>query len=227
MPPSVIAIDGPAGSGKTVVGKRLADALGYRYLDTGAFYRALTWLALDRNVDIHDGPALADLARQAAIQIERPADGAARLYTVLVNGADVTADLTGTTVSESVSIVAAHPEVRAELLPVQRSVANQGKAVMAGRDIGTVVYPFAGLKLYLKAPLPVRVARRIEQLEAMGATPNPARVAEEMAERDRLDQSRATAPLKPAPDAIVIDTSTMTIDEELAYILDLVAKRGP
>jgi cytidylate kinase len=98
---------------------------------------------------------------------------------------------------------------------------------MAGRDIGTVVFPFAGLKLFLEAPLPVRVARRIEQLTDMGRQPDPARVAAEIAERDRIDESRATAPLKPAPDAVLIDTSTLTIDEEVAMILDLLSRRDP
>ncbi len=227
MQPAVIAIDGPAGSGKTVVGKRLADALGYLYLDTGAFYRALTWLALVRGVDVRDGPALARLARQTTLRIERPTVNDGRLYSVLVDGQDVTRELTSPAVAEAVSVVAAHPEVRTELLPLQRQVAAEGHVVMAGRDIGTVVCPFADLKLYLKAPLPVRVARRIEQLEEMGLAPDPARVAAEMAARDRLDQARAVAPLKPAPDAVVIDTSTLTVDEEVALILDLLAQRDP
>lgn len=227
MLPKVVAIDGPAGSGKTVIGKRVADALGYLYLDTGAFYRALTWLALTSGIDPQDGPALARLAEGAEIRIERPADDEEdRLYTVLVNGQDVTRELSKPTVAQSVSIVAAHPEVRAVLLPLQRNAAHQGRVVMAGRDIGTVVFPFAELKLYLKAPLPVRVARRIEQLEAMGMKPDPALVAKEMAERDRLDQARATAPLRPAPDAITVDTTTLTIDEEVALILDLITQRS-
>jgi len=222
----VIAIDGPAGSGKTVIGKRVADALGYLYLDTGAFYRALTWLALTSGVDPNDGPALARLAETSDIQIARPAADDGRLYTVLVNGHDVTRELSTPTVAQNVSIVAAHPEVRAVLLPLQRTAGQRGSVVMAGRDIGTVVFPFAELKLYLKAPLPVRVARRIEQLEAMGMKPDPALVASEMAERDRIDQARATAPLRIAPDAVVVDTATLTIDEEVALILDLIAKRG-
>ncbi|HEX5418259.1 MAG TPA: (d)CMP kinase [Chloroflexota bacterium] len=226
MLPKVIAIDGPAGSGKTVIGKRVADALGYLYLDTGAFYRALTWLALTSGVDPRDGPALARLAESAEIRVERPGDAEDRLYTVLVDGQDVTRALTQPMVAQRVSIVAAHPEVRAVLLPLQRQVAQQGKVVMAGRDIGTVVFPFAELKLYLKAPLPVRVARRIEQLEALGTRPDPALVAAEMAERDRIDQSRAAAPLKPAPDAILLDTAALTIEEEVAMILDLITKRS-
>lgn len=226
MLPKVIAIDGPAGSGKTVIGKRVADSLGYLYLDTGAFYRALTWLALTSGINPQDGSALARLAEGAKIQIERPGEEEDRLYTVLVNGQDVTRELTTPTVAQHVSIVAAHPEVRAVLLPHQRQVAQQGRVVMVGRDIGTVVFPLAELKLYLKAPLPVRVARRIEQLEAMGTKPDPALVAAEMAERDRIDQSRATAPLRPAPDATIVDTTTLTIDEEVAIILDLITKRS-
>jgi cytidylate kinase len=217
MPPSVIAIDGPAGSGKTVIGRRLADALGYVYLDTGALYRAVTWLAIDRGVSPRDGERLAALARDAAIRIERP--------TVADGRADITRELSTPAVAEAVSIVAAHPQVRAELLPLQRRVASQGKTVMAGRDIGTVVCPTAELKLYLEAPLTVRIARRIEQLDTQGRNPDANRVAAELAERDRIDQSRAMAPLVPAADAVVIDTSAFTIDEELAFILELLARR--
>jgi cytidylate kinase len=227
MQPSVIAIDGPAGSGKTVVGRRLAEALGYLYLDTGAFYRALTWLTRARGIDAGDGAAIGRLAKHTQIEIERPTVDDGRPYTVLVDGTDVTRELSSPEVAETVSIVAAHPEVRAALLPLQRRVAAQGKVVMAGRDIGTVVCPFAGLKLYFKAPLPVRVARRLAQLAAMGLPADPGQVAAEIAERDRLDQARAVAPLKPAPDAVVVDTATLTIDEELAYILDLLARQDP
>jgi len=227
MRPSVIAIDGPAGSGKTIVGQRVARDLGYLYLDTGAFYRALTWLALNRGIDPRDGPALACLARAASIEIARGADGEDRGYAVLVDGQDVTRDLSLPDVANAVSIVAAHPEVRAEMLPIQRRVASRGRVVIAGRDIGTVIVPDAGLKLYLDAPLPVRIARRIEQLKAMGILSDPGKVAAEMAERDRLDQARAVAPLKPAADAVILDTSTMSIDEEVALILNLIAQRDP
>ncbi len=227
MRPSVIAIDGPAGSGKTVVGQRIADALGYLYLDTGAFYRALTWLALTRGVDPGDGKALAVLARQVSIEIERATEPGERGYRVLVDGQDITRELTLPSVSNAVSIVAAHPEVRAEMLPLQRRAVRRGHVVIAGRDIGTVVAPQAELKLYLNAPLPVRIARRIAQLKAMGIEPDPNAVAAEMAERDRIDQSRAVAPLKPAPDAVILDTSTMSVDEEVALILDLIARRDP
>ena len=227
MRPLVIAIDGPAGSGKTVVGQRVAQALGYLYLDTGALYRALTWLALNQGIDPHNGADLARLARHASIEIEPPRVPNERGYTVLVNGQDVTRNISSPDVANAVSVVAAHPEVRAEMLPLQRKFVRRGRVVIAGRDIGTVVAPEAGLKLFLEAPLPIRVARRIAQLEAMGIKPDPAKVAAEMAERDRIDQSRAVAPLKPAPDAVILDTSTMTIDEEVSYILDLIARLDP
>ncbi len=228
MQPQVIAIDGPAGSGKTVVGKQVADALGYLYLDTGALYRALTWLALQRGVDVHDGAALASLLQQSPIAIDRarPED-AGFPYSVSVAGQDITQQLNSPAVSENVSVVAAHPEVRAELLPVQRRIAAQGRIVIAGRDIGTVVCPFADLKLYLEAPLSVRIDRRIKQLAERGQHPDPARVAAEMAERDRLDESRAVAPLKPAPDAIILDTAVLSVEQEVADILALVAQRDP
>ncbi|HVC32034.1 MAG TPA: (d)CMP kinase [Chloroflexota bacterium] len=227
MRPSVIAIDGPAGSGKTIVGQRIAQEIGYLYLDTGAFYRALTWLALQRGVDLSDELALTRLARQASIEIERPRVVNDRGYAVVVDGQDVTRELSSPDVANAVSIVAAHPAVRAEMLPRQRQVASRGRVVIAGRDIGTVVVPTAGLKLYLDAPLPVRVSRRIEQLRAMGMIPDPSRVAAEMAERDHLDQARSVAPLKPAPDAVILDTSTMSVDEELALVLDMIVKLDP
>ena|SRR5579884_2943942 len=227
MRPSVITIDGPSGSGKTIVGERIAQALGYLYLDTGAFYRALTWLALQKGIDPHNGRALAQLARQASIEIQRPAAPGQLGYHVLVNGQDVTSELSSPDVANAVSIVSAHPEVRAEMLPIQRQVVSQGHVVIAGRDIGTVVAPDAGFKLYLDAPLPVRVARRVAQLRASGLNPDPSKVAAEMARRDQLDQSRAIAPLKPAPDAVILDTSTMSVDEEVSVILDMIAKLDP
>jgi cytidylate kinase len=223
---SVIAIDGPAGSGKTVVGKMIADALGYVYLDTGALYRAITLLALRDGLPLDNGPAIARLATKANLEFERPTAEDGRLYTVLLNGDDVTPRLTSPEVASAVSIVAAHPEVRAELLPLQRRIANRGRVVIAGRDIGTVVCPSADLKLFLDAPLPVRVARRIEQLRLAGRQPDPAAVAAEVAERDRIDQGRAVAPLRPAPDAVVIDTSSLTVEQEVALILGLIAQRS-
>jgi cytidylate kinase len=223
---SVIAIDGPAGSGKTVVGKMIADALGYVYLDTGALYRAITLLALRDGLPLDNGPAIARLAAMANLEFERPTAEDGRLYTVLLNGDDVTPRLTSPEVASAVSIVAAHPEVRAELLPLQRRIANRGRVVIAGRDIGTVVCPSADLKLFLDAPLPVRVARRIEQLRLAGRQPDPAAVAAEVAERDRIDQGRAVAPLRPAPDAVVIDTSSLTVEQEVALILGLIAQRS-
>jgi len=226
MLPKVIAIDGPAGSGKTVIGKRVADALGYLYLDTGAFYRALTWLALTSGIDPQDGPSLARLATSPGDSQRAPGGGRRLAVHRAGKRAGRDPELSEPAVAQRVSIVAAHPEVRAVLLPLQRQAAHQGRVVMAGRDIGTIVFPFAELKLYLKAPLPVRVARRIEQLEAMGMKPDPALVAAEMAERDRLDQARATAPLKPAPDAMLVDTTSLTIDEEVAMILDIITQRS-
>ncbi|MGH2459582.1 MAG: (d)CMP kinase [Chloroflexota bacterium] len=227
MRPSVIAIDGPAGSGKTIVGQRVARDLGYLYLDTGALYRALAWLALDRGVDPRDGPALARLARGASIETHRTSDGEDPGYSVTVDERDVTRDLSLPDVANAASIIAAHPEVRAEMVPVQRQIADRGHVVIAGRDIGTVVAPDAGLKLFLDAPLPVRISRRIEQLTTLGMLPDPGKVAAEMAVRDRQDRTRAVGPLKPAPDAVILDTSTMSIDEEVAQILDLIAKRDP
>src|SRR5437868_10053101 len=164
--PKRIAIDGPAGSGKSTIGEQLARQLGYLYIDTGAMYRALAWLALEEGVNIHDGPALARLAQDAQIEISRPQIDDGRQYTVTVGGRDVTWDIRSAPVTRAVSVVSAHPEVRAVLIAQQRAIAQQnGGVVMVGRDIGAVVLPDAELKIYLTASLMERARRRYAELE--------------------------------------------------------------
>jgi cytidylate kinase len=199
----VVAIDGPAGTGKSTIAKRLAQALGLPYLDTGAMYRAITFAALSRDVDPEDAERVASIAETAEI-VFSDSDS------VHIDGVDATVEIRGPEVTRAVSIVAANPEVRAELRAQQREwVRKRGGGVVEGRDIGTVVFPDATLKVFLTARPDVRAARRAKEVSDL----DYATVAADLARRDALDQGREHNPLAVAEDAVVIDTSDMTIDE--------------
>src|SRR5215471_12906704 len=191
--PRHIAIDGPAGSGKSTVGELLARRLGYLYIDTGAMYRAVAWLALQKGVNTTDGPALASLAEHAGIIISHPHIDDGRQYTVTVRGQDVTWDIRSAEVTRIVSIVSAHPEVRSILIAQQREMAQQHDGtVMVGRDIGAVVLPNADLKIYLTASLQERARRRyselVERLGQYDATlPEIEEVLADIQRRDEID----------------------------------------
>jgi CMP/dCMP kinase len=203
----VIAIDGPAGSGKSTVARRLADRLGLDYLDTGAMYRAVTFAALRRGIDPADAGPVADLAR--VVDLDVTTDH------VRVDGVDATIEIRGPEVSRAVSLVAANPEVRAELVRRQREWAyERAGGVLEGRDIGTVVFPDAVLKVYLDARPEVRAERRAAEVSDLDYET----VAADMARRDALDQGRQADPLRLADDAIMLDTSDMTIDEIVAEL---------
>lgn len=219
MPPRTIAIDGPAGSGKSVIGKWLSDHLGYALLDTGVLYRAITHEALREGIAPSDGSALAALARRVDIDV-RPGS------VVLVGGHDVTERLFTPQVNEHVSTVAAHAELRAELLPLQRRIAESGRIVMIGRDVGTVVLPSAELKLYLDASVEERARRRWEQEHQRGGTRGLEEVMADVRNRDRLDVERATSPLRPADDAQTLDTDGMSLEDEKRRILEIVGSAG-
>ena len=219
-----IAIDGPSAAGKTAVGTRVAHELGYRFIDTGMMYRAVTWLALEKQLDLHDESALAKLALATDIAIEPPAaDGPGR---VLVDGDDITDRLRTTEVGEAVSLVSRVPGVRTAMVAVQRRLAEEGGIVMAGRDIGTVVMPEALLKAYLDASLDERVRRRHQELLAMGRAVTEQDVRDELSLRDRIDSERAVSPLRPADDAEVIDTDHLSLDEVVGRIMELVPCRS-
>ncbi|MGI8914006.1 MAG: (d)CMP kinase [Chloroflexota bacterium] len=222
---ATIAIDGPAGAGKTVVGQGVARALDYLFLDTGAMYRALTYLALERNVALSDEPALVALSRQAAIDVlpDGPADG--RPYTVVAAGEDVTWQIRNADVSNTVSIVSAWPAVRREMVQAQVRLAGRGRCVLAGRDIGTVVLPHADLKIFLIASLDERVRRRAQELRRRGEAVNEEALRAAMAIRDDLDSGRAASPLKPAADAHLLDSTGLTVAEVVAAIVAL-AREG-
>lgn len=218
--PRHIAIDGPAGSGKSTVGEQLAQRLGYLYIDTGAMYRAVTWLALQKGIDAADGPALARLAQHAGIIIAHPHVDDGRQYTVTVHGQDVTWDIRNKEVTRVVSTVSAHKEVRAILIAQQREMAQQHDGtVMVGRDIGAVVLPNADLKIYLTASLQERARRRYSELvERMSENdPTLPRMEEVLADiqrRDEIDHDN----MRPADDAIVIVTDNLSVTQVLEVI---------
>jgi CMP/dCMP kinase len=217
--PRRIAIDGPAGSGKSTIGEQLARHLGYLYVDTGAMYRALAWLAEHEDGDINDGPALGRLAQRAEILISRPQVADGRQYTVTVHGRDVTWDIRSPAVTRAVSLVSAHPEVRTVLIEQQRAMAQQGQVVMVGRDIGAVVLPDAELKIYLTASLEERARRRYSELRERLGEHNPAlpsleEVMDDIQRRDGIDHDH----MQPASDAVVVETDSLSVEQVLETI---------
>ena len=213
-----IAIDGPAGVGKSTVGERLAKQIGYLYLDTGAMYRALTWLALQRKIDLEDEAVLGPLAETFDMQITLPTANDGRQYTVTVEGRDVTWELRGPEVDHAVSQVSHHPAVRAAMRRRQREIGERGGVVMAGRDIGTVVLPNAQRKIYLTASLEERARRRWLELRAKQDTaPTFEEVLAEVQRRDALDSAQSA----PAADAVMIHTDHLSIEQVIQRILEL------
>lgn len=218
--PARIAIDGPAGSGKSTIGELLAQHLGYLYFDTGAMYRAVAWLALEHGVDVNDGSALAELARNARIEIRHPHIDDGRQYTINVNGQDITWEIRSMPVTRAVPPVSAHPEVRTILIAQQRVMAHEHDGVvMVGRDIGAVVLPDAELKIFLTASLEERARRRYTELEErMGkdsaALPSIDEVLNDIRRRDAIDQEHTLL----APDAVVIVTDNLSVQEVLEVI---------
>lgn len=215
MRASTIAIDGPAASGKSVVGALVAHRLGYRFVDTGAMYRAVTWAAVERGLDVSDEAAVAALAAGLHIEVHA-GDGATR---VLVDGDDATEHLREPAVEERVSILSRVPDVRAELVRIQRRLAAERHIVMAGRDIGSVVLPGADLKVYLDASPQVRAERRAAQSRAAGGRPDLKALVADIARRDGLDSSRALSPLTAPPDALRIQTDDLSVDEVVEAIV--------
>ncbi len=212
----VIAIDGPAGSGKSTVARALAAALGLEYLDTGAMYRAVAFAALRRGIDVDEADDVARLARELDLRMDP--DGPVR-----VDGVDATIEIRGPEVTRAVSIVAAIPGVREEMRSRQREWATRrGGGVMEGRDIGTVVFPDAALKVYLDASPTVRAARRSKEVIDLDYET----VAADIAHRDALDQGRADSPLRSADDAVTIDTSDLGVDQIVAVVMDHLTTRG-
>jgi cytidylate kinase len=213
----VIAIDGPSGVGKGTISRTISESLGYRHLDTGAMYRAIGWKALHEGIDLDDEAAVADMARGAAIRIEGG--------TVRIDGHDVTTAIRTPDIDRAATRVARLPRVRQVLVAQQRALANAGGIVMEGRDIGTVVCPDADVKIYLDASPEERARRRVNDPAHSGGATSQAAVAEAIAARDKSDSTRAVSPLMIADDAVVIDTTAMTIDEVVRRVMDVVSRR--
>ena len=208
----IVAIDGPAGAGKSTVARRLAERLGFRYLDTGAMYRALTWLAMRESVDLGEGAKLGELAERHPVEL----DDQGRVFIAAV---DVTAAIRRSEIDRLVPVVARHQPVRAVMRVRQRELADAGDVVIEGRDIGTVVAPAAPVKIYLEADRVVRARRRMSERPGIGADA----LATDLRLRDESD----AAQMRPAADAELIDTSELSVDDVVARIEELVRARQP
>ena len=222
VPRFVVAIDGPAGAGKSTVARALATRLGYTFLDTGALYRTVALVAQDKQIPWNDGARLGALARALEIAFVREQDR----IRILADSHDVTDAIRRAEISEGASRVSALPEVRAGLLDMQRRVATQANVVAEGRDIGTVVFPAARAKFFLIANLETRAQRRTLELQAAGRTAVLAEVLADMQARDARDSGRAVAPLRRADDAVEIDSSLATPDEIVERMIAIVRSRG-
>jgi len=224
--PRTIAIDGPSASGKSSVGYLVAERLGYLFLDTGATYRALTWLAIQRGVDLEDEESLGRLAAQVDMKLGPPAAASCERCTIWVDGEDVTAVLRRSEVEAGVSLVSRVPQVRRPMVALQRRLASRRRVVMAGRDIGTVVLPNADLKVYLDASLEERARRRQEQLATLGRTSSQNDIGEEILRRDAIDSGREASPLRVAEDAIVINTDGLNQEQVVERVVALAEGRS-
>jgi len=214
-----VAIDGPAGAGKSTLARRIADKLGFIYVDTGAMYRSVALWALRNGTDPGDMHRLEQLAREARIEF------APGTRTVLLNGEDVSEAIRAPEVGDAASKVSAIPGVRRALVARQREMAENASVVMEGRDIGTVVFPDATVKFYMDAESQVRAERRVQELAAAGEEVSREIVAQGLRERDKRDQTRAHSPLAQAPDAVYLDTSGLTIEEVEAAMLKTIRER--
>jgi cytidylate kinase len=214
----VVAIDGPAASGKSTTARLAADTLDFLYLDTGAMYRAVTWKALEQGIALGDEAALGELAAATRVEFRRD-DGAVN---VMVDGEDVTEAIREPKVSRAVSGVSRVPAVRRALVRMQREIATRGRCVVEGRDIGTVVFPDAPVKIFLAASLRERARRRRAELAARGVAQSLHELEAEIRERDAMDSGRPDSPLLQAPDAILLDTTGMTIEAQVAEVVRLV-----
>jgi cytidylate kinase len=220
-PPSIIALDGPAASGKSTLGHKLANSLGYLFFDTGIMYRAITWIALQHDMNLKDEKIITELAQKAQIDIRPPSKEDGRSCDVVIGDKDVTWDMRGGDVDANVSVVSAYAGVRKALSEQQRRIGMRGKMVMVGRDIGTVVLPEADLKVYLDASAEERAKRRYDELIARGEKSDYDEILRKVIERDRIDSTRAVAPLRPADDAIIIDSDKMDVEQVFARVMEL------
>jgi cytidylate kinase len=224
--PVVVTIDGPAGAGKSTVAKQLARMLGYRLLDTGAIYRAVALVAQRRAISWSDADACAAIAHALDIRFDFVEAGDQTRNHVFIAGEDVTTQIRSPDISQGASQVSAHPAVRAALLDLQRRLGAGGGVVVEGRDTGTVVFPDAQAKFFLTASEEERARRRLAELRAAGADVDAAGTLREIRERDQRDASRDVAPMKPAADAVIMDSSTQTIEQVVESLAHVVRARA-
>ena len=224
-PPTTITIDGPAASGKSTIGNLIANKLGYISLDTGIMYRAVAYKAVQTGIDVFDDEAVSDLAEKILIDIQPSREDDGRQFDVIIDGIDRSWDIRTPEVNQVVSEVSVYPRVRNAMTALQREIAKNGKIVMIGRDIGTVVLPHADMKIYLEASVEVRAQRRYIEELSRGKKVCLDDIADSLRHRDEIDSGRAVAPLRPAEDAIVVNTDDMTVFEVVEFILELIAKR--
>ncbi|MFU8771942.1 MAG: (d)CMP kinase [Anaerolineales bacterium] len=220
--PQLITIDGPAGSGKSTLGKLLAIRLDYLYFDTGVLYRVVTLEGLRRGENLEDETSIENLVEQISIDVRPASKNDGRSFDVLLDGEDVTWEIRNREVDANVSVVSAYKGVRRKLTEQLRRIAKRGQIVMVGRDIGTIVIPDADLKIYLDASVEVRAKRRYYELQERGENSSFEEVLESMRTRDLIDSTREIAPLEPAEDAIVVDSSSLTIEQVIEKVLGLV-----
>lgn len=220
-----IAIDGPAGAGKSTVAQQVASKLHYLYIDTGAMYRAATWIVLERKANIADADEVVRLVESSRIDLKPPDESSRGRVRVFINDVDVTMIVRSRIVTRFASQVAAIAGIRAIMVKRQQQMADRGGVVMDGRDIGTVVLPRAALKIFLTASAEVRAERRLKELEEMGQSADFKTLMEEIQARDHLDSTRESSPLRQAEDAILIDTDHLSIDQVVDSILELAQSR--
>lgn len=221
-PARMIAIDGPAASGKSTIAQRVAKRMGFLFFDTGVMYRAVTWAVLSSNISMDDESSITRLANQIQIDVDPPSKDDGRAYDVLLNGEDITWEVRRMEVEENVSKISAYPGVRKAMTEQQRRIGLRGDVVMVGRDIGTVVLPEADVKIYLIASVEERARRRYTEIIGRGETADYDSILESMRKRDEIDSTRAVAPLKPAKDAVILDSDRMTIEEVVQKVMDII-----
>ena len=219
--PKIISLDGPAASGKSTVGSRVAEALDYLFFDTGVMYRAVTWLVLQRGIDILDEAAVSTLTEETPIDVRAASQDDGRACDVLIENEDITWQIRSPEVDANVSVVAAYAGVRAALTVHQRRIGQRGKVVMVGRDIGTVVLPEADLKIYLDASAEERARRRYAEIIARGELADYDEILDKVKQRDHIDSTRDVAPLRPADDAIILDSDNLNANQVFEKITAL------
>lgn len=220
--PNIIAFDGPAASGKSTIAYQLAKSLGYLFFDTGSMYRAVTWKVLNDGVPVQDETRVSQIAEEVLIEVKPASQDDNRTNDILVNGKDVTWEIRKAEVEAQVSAVSAYPGVRTAMTAQQRRIGLAGNVIMVGRDIGTVVLPEADLKIFLEASVEERARRRYQELVDRGEKADYEDILTAMRKRDKVDSSRKVAPLRPADDAVRINSDGLSIPEVLQKITDLI-----